>query len=83
MAQKNSNSDSNKTARGKVGDDPNAAKHFADKNDFGARESDRTERDYASRAAKSQDPGASPPRSGDDEGRSSGAGSHASGVEQL
>jgi hypothetical protein len=69
-----------KTTKSKVGEDRQAAKRFADKNDFGARESNRPEREYASRAAKAQDPGASPPRSGEDGARVSGAGSHASGA---
>jgi hypothetical protein len=63
----------------KVGSNPDAAKNFADKNDFGAPESDRIEREYASRGVRAQDKGAPPPHATGEGQRVSGVGSNASG----
>ena len=63
----------------KVGSNPEAAKNFGSKKDFGASESDPIEREYASRAARSQDPGGEPGRAGNDGERIEGVGGNASG----
>jgi hypothetical protein len=63
----------------KVGTSPRAAAAFGGKGDFGAPESDVTERQYVSAAVKARDPGGSQPRSGADGQRTSGVGSRASG----
>jgi hypothetical protein len=63
----------------KVGEDPNAAKNFGGKHDFGAPESDRIQREYASRAARAQDKGGTPGHATGDGQRVEGVGSNASG----
>jgi len=68
-----------KKSEPKVGTDPQAAKDFASKNDFGAPESDRVEREYASRGVRAQDKGAPPAHATGDGQRTSGVGSNASG----
>jgi len=63
----------------KVGEDIDAAKNFGGKQDFGAKESDRIEREYASRAARSQDKGGNPGHATGDGQRVEGVGANASG----
>jgi len=63
----------------KVGSSPDAAKEFGGKGDFGAKESDRIEREYASRATKSQDRNGAPAHATGDGQRVSGVGSNESG----
>jgi len=72
MSQSNDQSD-------KVGTDPQAAKNFGGKGDFGVHESDRIERDYASRATKSQDKGGPPAHATGEGQRVSGVGANNSG----
>lgn len=67
---------------GKVGSDPEAARHVSGKGDFGVpvREGRTLERDYASRNTKASDRGVAQPRSSEFEGnRTHGAGGTASG----
>src|SRR5689334_3428697 len=66
-------------SKDKVGTDHEAAKKFGGKGDFGAKESDRAEREYASRATKSQDKGGPPPHATGEGQRVSGVGSNDSG----
>lgn len=63
----------------KVGEDVEAAKKFGGKQDFGAPESDRIEREYASRAARSQDKGGAPGHATGEGQRVEGVGANASG----
>jgi hypothetical protein len=77
MSRKTSNR--NQSDNPKVGSDPEAAKQVGGKGDFGAPESDRIEREYASRADRNQDPGAPPPHSSGDGTRVSGVGANNSG----
>src|SRR4051812_46324275 len=63
----------------KVGTDPNAAKNFGGKGDFGVKESDRIEREYASNSTKSQDKNGPPGHAVGDGQRVSGVGSNGSG----
>jgi hypothetical protein len=60
----------------KVGSDPNAAKQFGGKVDFGAREDDTIERAYVSANTKASDRGAAQPHAGEaaGHGRTAGAG---------
>jgi len=69
----------NQKTQPKVGEDTEAAKNFGGKNDFGAPESDRIEREYASRAARSQDKGGAPGHATGDGLRVEGVGANASG----
>ncbi len=63
----------------KVGEDPSAAKKMGGKQDFGAPESDRIQREYASRATRAQDKGGTPGHATGDGQRVEGVGSNASG----
>ena len=63
----------------KVGSNHDAAKDFGGTHDFGARESDPIEREYASRGVRAQDPNGSPPHAGMDGQRVEGVGGNASG----
>ncbi|HSI35240.1 MAG: hypothetical protein ACAI43_06635 [Phycisphaerae bacterium] len=64
-----------------VGSDPDAAKSFGGKNDFGARVDHTVERNYVSANTKASDPGHAQPYAGDgDGGRTAGAGGNATGV---
>jgi len=67
------------TSNDKVCTSPEAAKNFAGKGDFGAKESDRIEREYASRATKAQDKNGPPGHATGDGQRVSGVGSNESG----
>jgi hypothetical protein len=62
---------------GKVGSDPEAARRFVGKRDFGAAEDDRIERDYVSGETRRHDPGAGVAHSGSE--RTSGVGGNESG----
>jgi len=66
-------------AKQKVGSSPDAARNFGSDKDFGAKEDDRVERDYASKSIRSQDPGAQPGRSTGDGQRTAGVGANDSG----
>jgi hypothetical protein len=65
---------------GKVGSSEKAARRVGGRGDFGAKETDRNEREYASRATKRGDPGASPGHSIGDGTRVSGVGGSSGGV---
>jgi hypothetical protein len=65
---------------GAVGSDPDAASAVGGKGDFGAREGDRVNRQYASQTTKNQDPGAGANHAGTDGDRTSGVGGNESGV---
>src|SRR5689334_15005190 len=69
----------NQKTQPKVGEDVEAAKKFGGKQDFGAPESDRIGREYASRAARAQDKGGTPGRATGDGQRVEGVGANASG----
>src|SRR2546430_3107047 len=66
-------------SKSKVGEDVEAAKNFGGDKDFGAPESDRIEREYASRAARAQDKGGTPGHATGDGQRVEGVGANASG----
>jgi hypothetical protein len=65
--------------KSKVGSDVDAARKFGGKKDFGAPESETIEREYASRATKSQDKGAPAAHPTGEGQRVSGAGASAGG----
>jgi hypothetical protein len=65
---------------GKVGSSAKAAGRAGGRGDFGAKESDRTERNYASRATRSGDPGANPGHNIGDGTRVSGVGGSSGGA---
>jgi len=64
---------------GPVGSDPQAAKEFGGKNDFGARVDDTTERNYVAANTRASDPGRAQPHAGEDTSRTAGAGGNATG----
>src|SRR5437868_2824875 len=66
-------------SKSKVGEDVEAVKNFGGDKDFGAPESDRIQREYASRAARAQDKGGTPGHAGQDGQRVEGVGGNASG----
>ena len=63
---------------GKVGSDPEAARQFVGKRDFGAPEDDRAEREYVSNETRRNDPGGGIAHSGSGD-RTSGVGGNESG----
>jgi hypothetical protein len=65
---------------GKVGSSEKAARRVGGRGDFGAEESDRNERNYASRATRRGDPGASPGHNIGDGTRVSGVGGSSGGA---
>ncbi len=65
---------------GKVGSSAKAARRVGGRGDFGAKESDRNERTYASRATRRGDPGANPGHNIGDGTRVSGVGGSSGGV---
>jgi hypothetical protein len=67
-----------KNTGGKVGSDPEAARRFVSRRDFGAPEEDRVEREYASSETRRNDPGSGTARSGPGT-RTSGVGGNESG----
>src|SRR5687768_2708278 len=63
-----------------VGSNPDAAKSFGGKNDFGARVDHTVERDYVSANTKASDPGHAQPHAGETAGdRTAGVGGNATG----
>jgi hypothetical protein len=66
-------------SQSKVGEDPDAAKKVGGKQDFGAPESNRIQREYASRAARAQDKGGARGHATGEGQRVEGVGANASG----